>query len=36
LLDELGPYAWHAVGLVGVLVNLAYSFRHHRVGDAAL
>jgi hypothetical protein len=33
LLDELGPHARHAVGLLGVSVNLAYPFGH---GDAAL
>ena len=36
LLDELGPYPGHTVGLVGVLVNLADALGHHRVGDAAL
>jgi hypothetical protein len=36
LLDELGPHPGHAVGLVGVLVNLANALGHHRVGDAAL
>jgi hypothetical protein len=36
LLDELGPHPGHAVGLVGVLMNLADALGHHRVGDAAL
>ena len=36
LFDELGPHPGHAVGLVGVLVNLADALGHHGVGDAAL
>jgi hypothetical protein len=36
LLDELEAHPGHAVGLVGVLVNLADALGHHRIGDAAL
>jgi hypothetical protein len=36
LLDELGPHPRHAIGLVGVLVNLANALGHHRIGDVAL